>query len=394
MLHITKTEYFEFSKKLISINTVSKNTNLKCSSLIAEKLETLGFTVFIDSFIDQHGVSKSQVIAKIGPDVKDGLILSGHIDTVPFENQPGWDFDALKLQIKNDKLFGRGTCDMKLFIAQCIEVFSNIDLTKLKKPIVCIFTADEEIGCLGSKHLKNNLPKIKKTILGDTPLPSRAIIGEPTSFDIINTHKGMVFFDLEINGVAGHSSRPDLGRNSIEPLGKIISLINNLNLEFENNIDSNLKKLFPDFPLNYIHIATVTAGHALNMIPEKTKLQISYRCFPGQDTNFVFNRLKKELSNLELSLSYSFKNYHEVPAMIVAQNIELEKCLQEVLQKDQLNSVSFATDGSFLSMLGIDCYVCGPGEIKMAHQPNEYMPLKDFINGPKIIENILSKLLF
>lgn len=387
MNEILKTSMFKLSQKLISLDTVSSKPNGECSAVVANELKSLGFETIIETYMDNHGL-KEQVIGIIGPPVEGGIILSGHMDTVPFENQPGWNRDPLKLDLSSDKLYGRGTCDMKLFISQCIESFKQIDLTKLKRPIVCIFTTDEEVGCLGAHHLSNKLDKI----LGKTPLPKRAIIGEPTSFNIINTHKGIVQFDLIITGAGGHSSRPDLGKNAISPMAKIISAINSLNQEFHEELDPVIKKLYPDFPYNYIHMATIKAGVAANMIPEMAILELSYRTFPLDPPFKVLNRLKSILKDLNLDLPFEIKNSRSTPALPVAKNIELEKALMESTQTSTLNSVSFATDGGYLSSAGINCFICGPGSIDMAHKPNEYMPLSDFLKGPRIIREILEAL--
>jgi acetylornithine deacetylase len=384
-----KSALWKLSEQLIAIDTVSFKPNAEAAALISQKLNDLGFTVKVEYYLDPHGHKKEQVIAWIGPEVEGGLILSGHIDTVPFANQPGWERDALKLEIENDKVYGRGTCDMKLFIAQCLIAFEEIDLSKLQKPIVCIFTSDEEVGCHGAHHLTSEL----KTIMDNMPLPKRAIIGEPTSYEVINTHKGVVQFNLDISGVAGHSSRPDLGLNAISPLGKIITLINDMNFQMENNINAEFKKLFPDFPYNFLHAAVINAGLANNMIPEFCRLQISYRCFPGEKELKLFEEFQNNLEEFNFYNRLSFNDVQVTPAMPLAKSIELENTLKEYAGKET-RSVSFATDGGFLSKLGIECYVCGPGEIKMAHQPNEFMSLDDFVDGPFFIKTILNKLLF
>ena len=285
--NLKSTFLWDIAEKIISYDTVSFKSNSACSNMIANLLEDIGFTVKIEQF-DDNGHMKEQVIAWAGPPVEDGIILSGHIDTVPFENQPGWTKNALELTLEEDKIFGRGSCDMKLFIVHCIQALKELDLNKLKKPIVCIFTADEEVGCLGAKRLLTKL----ETILDNMPIPKRALIGEPTNFNIINTHKGIVHFDINIAGKGGHSSRPDLGVNAISPLGEIISLIEATNFEYQQKLDPVLKKLFPDFPYNYLHMAQVDGGIAVNMIPEQCRLTISYRCFPTDPPYKLLNDLK------------------------------------------------------------------------------------------------------
>ena len=386
MNELTKTPYFKLSEKIISLDTVSCLSTNECVQVLADELQNLGFNIHIDNFNDGN-VQKGQILAWIGPDTDNGLILSGHIDTVPYATQTGWEVNPTGLTLKEEKLFGRGTCDMKLFLVQCIEALKNIPLTKLKHPIVLIFTCDEEIGCLGAKRIVRNIDSLTSQM----PLPTRAIIGEPTSFEIINTHKGIAHFDLNIKGKGGHSSRPHIGINSIAPLGKIITLINQLNDEFQSTSSSEHKKLFPDTPYNYLHMAMLNAGQALNMIPDLTTMRMSYRCFPGENPEYVLNKFKSELDKLKLD-TIEIKNVHFTPGMPLSKNQELSDTLKSFASSDQMKAVSFATDGGYFSQAGIHSFIFGPGEIKMAHQPNEYMPLEDFIKGPQILSNILMNL--
>ena len=384
-MNIKNTYLYEVSEKLIGFDTVSFKSNSECSNYVANELLDLGFDVEIENF-DDNGKLKQQIVASIGPKVEGGLILSGHMDTVPWETQKGWTKDALKLQIEDDKLYGRGTCDMKLFIAQCLAVFRDFDLTKLKKPIVCIFTADEEIGCLGAKRIVKKLDSLTKCV----PIPKTAIIGEPTEFNIINTHKGIVHFDIVIKGIAGHSSRPDLGKNSIEQLGDVISLINQINFEFQNNLDQEIQKIFPDFPYNHLHMAIVKAGSALNMIPDETRLRVSYRSFPMEPSDKVLNYFKQELTKSKIEDVY-IDNEFSAPGLDIASDNKYESILKEITKKDT-QSVSFATDAGYLSQADINCYVCGPGSIKQAHQPDEFMEINQLTHGIKLINSVLNKL--
>lgn len=378
---------WEVSNKLIEFNTVSFKSNSPCVSYIAQELESLGFDVFIEQY-DDNGVLKEQIIASAGPAKADGLILSGHIDTVPFEKQIGWTKDPLKLTLEDEKLFGRGTTDMKLFIAHCLSAFKEIDLNKLTKPIVCIFTADEEIGCLGSKRLIKKVDSILKKM----PLPKKAIIGEPTSFNIVNTHKGIVHFELILKGKAGHSSRPDLGSNSIEDLGLVIELVKEMNADYQKQLDSEVQKIFPDFPYNHLHMALINGGEALNMIPDEIILGISYRCFPMDRPLKVYDELKKNLEKLPTAYKVETRNLFSTPGLEAGKDQKFTSLLNEIT-KSTIQSVSFATDAGYLSQADIECYVCGPGTIEMAHQPNEYMSLNDFMQGKEFVKSLVQKFL-
>lgn len=384
---VKNSRLWDFSSKLISFNTVSFKSNSDAATFIANDLNDLGFKTFIEKY-DDCDCSKEQVVAWIGPEVEGGLILSGHIDTVPFENQAGWTKDALKLTLEDDKIFGRGTCDMKVFIAHCMDAFHDLDLSKLKKPLVCLFTADEEIGCLGAHRLSQKLD----TILGNMPAPKRAVIGEPTGFQIINTHKGIVQFEATVAGVAGHSSRPHKGKNAIETTGKIIQIVSELNSKYESITPSEVYQMFPDHPYNHLHLAVINGGNATNMIPSSVELKFSYRVFPGDDPKSVFNDLvlAVEDAGLGSEINYNFK--HITPALPVSKEDDLETKLKETTGKD-LISVSFATDAGEFSSLDIQSYICGAGDITQAHMPDEYISVEDFIVGTDFVKSIIQKTL-
>lgn len=385
---IKKTRLWDFSEQLIAEDTVSFKSNSRASSYIANILDDLGFQTHIEKF-DDHGISKEQVIAWIGPEVEGGLILSGHIDTVPFENQVGWTRDALKFSLDGDKIYGRGTCDMKVFIAHCLDAFHEVDLEKLTKPLVCIFTSDEETGCQGAHRLTHNL----KTILKNMPMPKRAVIGEPTGFDIINTHKGVAQFKLRIQGLAGHSSRPDLGRNAIIATHKIVKAVSELNERFLCETPTGIRKDYPDYPFNYLHLATINGGQAANMIPDLCEMVFSYRLFPGEVEDKIFKDFVTQIKNLNLDHEVEFEYIYDSPAMLCAHEPELENLLREITHKET-RSVSFATDGGHLSKLGIQTFVCGAGQIAQAHMPDEFISVEDYQAGTGFVKNIIEKLLF
>lgn len=386
---INEKRYWEISEKLLSFDTVSYKTDAPCAAYIANLLEPFGFQVKIDTYQDR-GVEKQQVLATIGPEVEGGLILSGHIDTVPFENQPGWEVDPLKLTHINDRIYGRGSCDMKLFIAQCIYATSLIDLQKLKKPLVFVFTSDEETGCHGSARLIESMDRF----LGKIPRPRRAVIGEPTSFDIVDTHKGIGLFELVLKGKAWHSSRPDLGENAIHKMAGVLKAVQKLNDSYEKQISSHMKESFPEFPRNFLHLAQVNSGEAPNMIPSQASLHFSFRSFPFDKPLKVLEDFQELLSKTLEAGSYEIHNAFSAPAMPKANDPELLETLKACSGAHECKSVSFATDGGNFSQMGIESYVWGPGEIRMAHRPNEYMPESDFYRGPHLIKELIQKSLF
>jgi len=345
--------------------------------------------VNIDIYEDS-GVEKQQIVATIGPDVEGGLILSGHIDTVPFAEQPGWELDPLKLVHKEGRIYGRGSCDMKLFIAQCLYACSLSDLSKLKKPLVLVFTSDEETGCHGSARLIDSMDRL----LGKIPRPRRAVIGEPTSFEIVDTHKGMGHFELVLKGKAWHSSRPDLGSNATHKISYVLEAVEKLNRSYEKEINDQMRKTFPDFPRNYLHLAQIRSGEALNMVPDKAVLGFSFRSFPFDKPLRVLEDFQEILAQKLDAGSYEILGAFSAPPMRKAEDPELLSALKACCDSSDTKSVSFATDGGNFSEMGIETYIWGPGEIKMAHRPNEYMPESDFYRGPKMIQQLIEKVLF
>jgi acetylornithine deacetylase len=225
------------------------------------------------------------------------------------------------------------------------------------------------------------------------PMPKRAVIGEPTGFEIINTHKGVAQFKLNIKGLAGHSSRPDLGHNAIVATHQIIKTVSDLNEKLMQEAPTGMRKDFPDFPFNYLHLATINGGQAANMIPDLCEMVFSYRLFPGEEERQLYNEFKSLITKLNLGLEVEFEFVYDTPAMPCAHEPELESLLKDITKQD-LRSVSFATDGGYFSKLGIETFVCGAGQIAQAHMPDEYISVKDFLAGTDYVKNIVRKLLF
>jgi acetylornithine deacetylase len=200
----------DLARRLVAFDTTSARTNVPLIEFVAERLDSIGFRVARQSWTS-GGVDKANLVAVAGPAEPDGLIVSGHTDTVPFADQPGWTREPLALEIEDERVYGRGTTDMKVFIAQAIEAARTIGVANLARPLVFVFTADEEIGCLGAERLEPELIGL----LGDVPLPKLCWIGEPTGWEMYHAHKSYAVFDVRIRGRGGHSGLPDAGVSAI-----------------------------------------------------------------------------------------------------------------------------------------------------------------------------------
>src|SRR6266436_10160664 len=266
---------YEVAHRLIAFDTVSAKSDRDAMEYIAGALAPRGFKTAIQP-IELFGVSQANLVAWIGPPQADGLIISGHVDTVPFDGQPGWEREPLKLETAGERIYGRGTTDMKGFIAQCIDAARTLDAARLKRPLVFVFTASEEVGCLGAHQVAPAL----RQILRETPVPRLAWIGEPTSYAVCHAHKSIVSFSVTVRGKGGHSGAPAKGVNAISVMARVIDTIGRLQEERSKVGNPEFATIFPDAPSDVLNFGTVQGGLASNIIAEECKVRISYRTLP------------------------------------------------------------------------------------------------------------------
>ena len=214
---------FDLAERLVASDTVSQRSNEPLADLLADELDHLGFAV-ARQVAEVDGVRKVNLVAWLGPPEPGGLILSGHLDVVPFEGQLGWTREPLRLTAEGERLYGRGTSDMKGFVAQCLAAARRLAPGSLARPLVFVFTCDEEIGCLGAERLAPALA----SLLGQLPLPRLCWIGEPTGWRVLHAHKGIVQFDVLARGRGGHSSVPEAGVNAIALAARAVHAIGEL----------------------------------------------------------------------------------------------------------------------------------------------------------------------
>ena len=339
---------------------------------------------------------KANLVAVAGPAEPDGLILSGHLDVVPFEDQPGWTRDPLALAFEGDRVYGRGTTDMKVFLAQCVEAAGQLDLDGLRRPLGLIFTSDEEVGCAGAGRL---VPELV-TAFGDVPMPRLCWIGEPTSWQVFHAHKGVVSFGVHVLGVGGHSSVPSRGVNAIAVAAQLISRIGDIQAGLRARPDPQATELFPEAPYTTLNFGTVRGGSALNMIAEECRFDVSYRPLPGEDPRALFERIRTRLLDerprdwgsgagpVEVRISEPFVT----PGMSSRRGTALEGALRERLDEHRVGAAPFCTDGGRFEAAGIDSIICGPGDLEQAHQPDESMSRAGFESGTEHIRALAERL--
>jgi acetylornithine deacetylase len=380
-----QSELWEITRRLVSFDTVSARSNLAAANYLADLLAQSGFAVQLYRETIE-GVEKGTVIAWIGPATSDGLIISGHTDVVPFEGQPGWRSDPLVLQNDDQNVFGRGVADMKAFLAQAIVAARQVSSTKLKRPLVFIFTCDEEIAMEGAGRLIKVLPQFFK----DYPLPTLALIGEPTGFEVFPAHKGSILFDIVVHGRGGHSSVPERGINAITNMAHVILSLQELHAELQQHPTLENQRLFPESPNSTINFGVIEGGLATNMIAETARLRIGVRLTPGDDAEKLLDRVHEKIEGVvEAGCSVAIKNHKMIPPMSSPVAGPFPTLLSQVMERRIEQGVPFATDAGYFQQLGIQSYICGPGLLSEAHQPNESLSLKHFVGGVEKLARVI-----
>jgi acetylornithine deacetylase len=387
-----ESELWEISRQLIGFNTVSASSNVMAAEYLANYLEESGFAVRLLTE-EVAGVQKANVIAWAGPKVSDGLIVSGHTDVVPFDGQPGWKSDPLVLQTDGQRIFGRGVSDMKVFLAQALLAAKRHPLDTLKRPLVYIFTCDEELAGQGAARLIKTMPEL----FNNYPLPTVALIGEPTNFEIFPAHKGYVLFDIFVHGKGGHSSVPDKGLNAIDKMAEVIQLLQEMNKSLQEHVLPENTRLFPDSPYSTFNSGVISGGLAANMIAETCHLVVSMRVAPGDNLEEIMATLQERIDGEVSRGMQAFapdcgvfvENVMAAPPMHSPTEGAFCRVLSRVMGQPLERGAAYATDGGYLQQLGINSYICGPGLLAEAHQPNESLPVTNFVAGLERLEDLI-----
>jgi acetylornithine deacetylase len=354
-------------ERLIGFPTVSADSNL---ALID----------FARTYLDEHGIGsrltfdedrrKANLFATIGPNCAGGVVLSGHTDVVPVAGQP-WQTEPFRLHRRADRLYGRGACDMKSFIAIALAMVPVFKTADLRRPIHLAFSYDEEVGCIGA-------PRMLRDIVDTLPLPALAIIGEPTSMRLANRHKGSLAFRTILIGRDGHASAPHRGVNAIVCANEFITFLEKLAAEFRAKPASD--GCF-DPPYTTFNIGVISGGAAANIIARRCEVVWDFRPMPGVDTAAVVQRVREFLERDLLvrmrrvapEASIELRPLYHVPPLVPERSSMAEDLIQLLCDGGPAGGVSFGTEAGQFQQAGIPAVVFGPGSIEQAHQPNEYI---------------------
>lgn len=371
-------------RRLVAFDSTSHLSNRPIADFLCDLLDRPGIRITRQPAPEGD---KLNLIVEIGPPTdpasRAGLVLSGHMDVVP-ALEPEWQSDPFELVERDDKLFGRGACDMKGFVALAVGVALRAAESGLAVPLVLILTYDEEVGTLGAGHFARTWDHAGR------PLPRRAVIGEPTSLAVVRLHKGHAKSRLIVRGTPAHSGYPHLGHNAIEPLGRAIVALAALRRELETERPSN-SEFFPEVPFVALNQARIKGGSAINIVPERAELELGFRVLPGMDSTSISARVEQRLAGALAGEDWSLEPINESPPMALPDSDDLYQTLCAHVGQENTVSASYATDAGWLERAGFSCLLYGPGDIATAHKPNEWLPIAEFERAARDLEFLIER---
>ncbi|HHO53301.1 MAG TPA: acetylornithine deacetylase [Deltaproteobacteria bacterium] len=362
--------------EMVGFPTVSNRPVTELAAHLAQRAEDLGLRV--ERFDDPDQDGKCTVIAVAGPGPGpdgEGLTITGHMDVVPTEGQP-WSSDPFALTERDGRLYGRGTADMKGFLASTHAALARIPVARLRRPLALVWTHDEEIGCLGSAKLVEAWRRDGRI------LPRACLVGEPTDFRILRMHPGHVAVELELSGVAAHSSRPDLGVNAIEAAARVVEQIRQLAEELRSE-RADLPEL--ERPFVAVNVARIEGGSAVNIVPDRCVITMGYRPLPGMEPTEPWSRLLERLERLDPPVQLEGRIQRITPSMLTPEGTRLQAQLAPHASAPGCGAAGFATDGGNLAALGLQPLVFGPGSIDVAHKADEHVSIDALAKATDVV---------
>lgn len=364
--------------RLVAFDTTSALSNLPLVDFLCDYLDRPGVRIARQPSDDG---TKANLVVTAGPgsDDRAGLVLSGHMDVVPAE-EPGWRSDPFTLTDEDVRFVGRGTADMKGFLALAVNRLAASDLAALRRPLCLLFTYDEEVGTRGARRFAASYD-------GAAGLPCDVVIGEPTGLRVVRAHKGMLRLRIGFEGRAAHSGYPHLGRSAIEPAGRAIVALAELRRALELERPAHAE-LFPEVPFPALNVGTVHGGRASNVIPDRCELELGIRLLPGMSAPDMAERVADAIRSAG-SEPFTLEQVTESPAMVLDQDAPLHRTLSHMVGQHGSHSVMFATDAGWLQRAGFRCVVFGPGSIEVAHRPNEFLPVAEFRRAGEVLDRLI-----
>ncbi|MGB7244191.1 MAG: acetylornithine deacetylase [Sulfitobacter sp.] len=380
------TQTLDILERLVGFDTVSSKSNLALIDFAQGFLATRGFDVH--RVPDKTG-QKAGLFAVLGPAGPGGILLSGHIDVVPVDGQK-WSSDPFQLTQKDGRAYGRGTTDMKGYVASVLAMADRASRAKLSEPLKIALSYDEEIGCLG---IQNMIGCLQRTI----GLPRACLIGEPTEMQVAIGHKGKAALVAQFHGVAGHSSLAPKFVNALHLAVDFTSELRRLQEDFAQN---GARDAAYDVPYTTLHVGKLSGGTALNIVPDYAEMTFEYRHLAEDSPSEIFDEIIRAAARVETDhqrhypqAKIEIDQYNTYPGLNVDETAMVSVLAKRLSQTNGVIKVAYGTEAGFFDALNIPTVVCGPGSMEgQGHKADEYVTLEQLHACDTMLARVLDEL--
>jgi acetylornithine deacetylase len=380
------TAAIDLLKTLVAFDTVSRKSNLALIEHVRALLNTHGIT---SRLVYNESKTKANLLASVGPNIEGGVVLSGHTDVVPVEDQ-NWQSDPFQVTARDGKLFGRGTADMKSFVAIALAALPQMTHARLKRPIHFALSYDEEVGCIG-------VPSLIKLLNAELPKPSAVIVGEPTEMKVVTAHKSVTGVRTVVTGHEAHSSQPHRGVSAVMVAAELIEYLRAMGAEAAARGPKN--DLFEP-PHATITINRIEGGTAPNIMAGHCAFQWDVRALPDEDGSAYIQRFASYCRNVVLprlraispTCNIEVVSRAGTPALRPERDSEAERICRMLTGDNVTRHVSFAAEAGQFQQSGLATVICGPGSIAQAHQPNEFIEIAQIDAGVRFVDDLIKHL--
>ena len=373
-------------RRLVGFDTTSRESNLALIDFVRDYLD--GWGIASELVFDDTG-RKANLYATVGPLERRGIMLSGHTDVVPVDGQ-AWDTDPFAVTEKAGSLYGRGTSDMKSFIAVALALVPEFTKRGLKTPVHLALSYDEEVGCIGVRGL---IAKLKERPMK----PAACIVGEPTMMQPVIAHKGKKSLRCRVRGVESHSALLHEGVNAVEAAAEIVAFLKTMQRRKREHGPFD-QGFVP--PYTTVQTGTISGGVALNIVPRDCSFDFEFRNIPADDREMLFQEVRRyaetvvlpEMRAVSALTGIAFEETNDTDGLDMPADHELVRLAQSLSGANSVGKVSFAAEAGLFQQADIPTVLCGPGSIDVAHKPNEYIAVDQVRQCERFMRRLMDHL--
>jgi acetylornithine deacetylase len=376
----------EMIRRLVGFATVSRDSNLELIEYVLDILRAHGVPDARLTFDDER--RKANLFATIGPAGRPGIVLSGHTDVVPVEGQ-AWSTDPFRVVERDARLYGRGTADMKSFVAVVLAMLPQFLARELRTPLHLAFSYDEEVGCLGVRRLIADL--------ADAGIrPAACIVGEPTLMRPVVAHKSKHSWRCTVHGHASHSAYAPHGVNAVEAACELVAYLKRMQRRLR--LEGPYRHDY-DVPHTTVHTGLIRGGTQLNIVPHECTFDFEFRCLPGADPEAMMAELRRyaedellpEMRAVQPASRFEWHVLSIIPGLDADPDDEVVRLARGLSGLSDTGKVSYGTEAGLFQVAGIPSVICGPGSIEQAHKPDEYVSLEQVVRCEEFLLGLLER---